>query len=57
MMNEAIKTHKETVFGWALWLQNAVADQQARLARRALEQTARMIADVQATPRRFLAPR
>ncbi len=56
-MDEAIKTHKETAFGWVLAIQEWIAARKARLVRRAREQAARAIRDAQAKPRRYLAPR
>ncbi len=53
-MDEAIKTHKETTFGWVLAIQQLVAAYRARLARLAREQAAEA---AKAAPRRHLAPR
>jgi hypothetical protein len=57
MMDEAIKTHKETTFGWALLVQEWIAARRARLARLASEQAAQAVREAQAKPRRHLAPR
>jgi hypothetical protein len=57
MMDEAIKTHKETAFGWVLMIQEWVAARRARLARLASTQAAKAIEDAHAKPRRYLAPR
>jgi hypothetical protein len=57
MMDEAIKTHKETTFGWVLAIQELVTACRARLARLAHEQTAETIREARAKPRRYLAPR
>ena len=56
-MDEAIKTHKETTFGWLLTVQELTAACKAWLARRARERAAEAIRDAQAKPRRHLAPR
>jgi hypothetical protein len=56
-MDEAIKTHKETTFGWVLAIQHLIAAYRARLARLAREQAAEAIRETQAKPRRHLAPR
>jgi hypothetical protein len=53
-MDEAIKTHKETSFGWVLAVQQLIAAYRARLARLAREQAAEA---AKAAPRRHLAPR
>ena len=53
-MDEAVKTHKETTFGWVLAIQQLVAAYRARLARLAREQAAEA---AKAAPRRHLAPR
>jgi hypothetical protein len=57
MMDEAIKTHKETTFGWVLLVQEWIVARRARLARLAREQAAEAVRDVQTRPRRHLAPR
>jgi len=57
MMDEAIKTHKETTFGWVLMVQEWIVARRARLARLAGEQAAEAVREVQARPRRSLAPR
>ena len=57
MMDEAIKTHKETTFGWVLLIQEWIAARKAWLARRAREQAAEAVREAQARPRRHLAPR
>jgi hypothetical protein len=57
MMDEAIKTHKETTFGWVLLIQEWVAARRARLARLASEQAVEAAREAQAKPRRYLAPR
>ena len=57
MMDEAIKTHKETTFGWVLMVQEWIAARKARLARLAHEQAARAVREAEAKPRRHLAPR
>lgn len=57
MMDEAIKTHKETTFGWVLLVQEWIAARKARLARLAHEQAARAVREAEAKPRRHLAPR
>jgi hypothetical protein len=56
-MDEAIKTHKETTFGWVLAIQEIVAAWRARLDRLARERAAQATRDAQAKPRRYLAPR
>jgi hypothetical protein len=56
-MDEAVKTHKETTFGWMLAVQELIAAYRARLARLAREQAAEAIREAQAHPRRHLAPR
>lgn len=53
-MDEAVKTHKETTFGWVLAVQQLIAAYRARLARLAREQAAEA---AKAAPRRHLAPR
>lgn len=53
-MDEAVKTHKETTFGWMLATQELMAAYRARLARLAREQAAQA---AKAAPRRHLAPR
>jgi hypothetical protein len=53
-MDEALKTHKETTFGWVLTIQNLVAASKARLVRRARRQADEA---AKAAPRRYLAPR
>lgn len=57
MMDQALKTHKETTFGWVLTIQNLVAVYKARLIRRAREQEAEAARAAKAAPRRYLAPR
>jgi hypothetical protein len=57
MMDEAIKTHKETTFGWVLLVQEWIVARRARLARLAQEQATEAVRDVQTKPRRHLAPR
>jgi hypothetical protein len=57
MMDEAIKTHKETTFWWVLLVQEWIAARRARLARLASEQAAQAVREAQAKPRRHLAPR
>jgi hypothetical protein len=57
VMDEAIKTHKETTFGWVLAIQHLIAAYRARLVRLAREQAAEAIRETQAKPRRHLAPR
>jgi hypothetical protein len=54
VMDEAIKTHKETTFGWVLAVQQLIAAYRARLARLAREQSAEAI---KTASRRPLAPR
>jgi hypothetical protein len=54
VMDEAIKTHKETTFGWVLAVQQMIAAYRARLARLAREQAAEA---AKAAPRRPLTPR
>jgi hypothetical protein len=54
MMDEAVKTHKETTFGWVLLIQEFVARCKAWLIRRAAAQAAEA---ERAAPRRHLAPR
>lgn len=56
-MDEALRTHKETTFGWVLAIQEWVTARKARLARRAHEQAAWAIQEARARPRRYLAPR
>lgn len=53
-MDEALKMHKETTFGWMLAVQQLIAAWRARLDRLAREQAARA---AKAAPRRHLAPR
>ncbi len=53
-MDEAIKTHKETTFGWVLVIQQLITAWRARLDRLAREQAAEAS---RATSRRPLAPR
>jgi hypothetical protein len=53
-MDEAMKTHKETTFGWVLAIQQLVTAYRARLARLAREQAEQA---AKAAPRRPLAPR
>lgn len=53
-MDEALKTHKETSFGWVLAVQQMIAVSRARLARLAREQAAEA---AEVAPRRHLAPR
>jgi hypothetical protein len=53
-MDEAVKTHKETSFGWVLAVQQMIAAYRARLARLAREQAAEA---AKPAPRRHLAPR
>jgi hypothetical protein len=53
-MDEALKTHKETTFGWVLMIQELVAAARARAHRLAQEQQAQAAKDA---PRRHLAPR
>lgn len=53
-MDEAIKTHKETTFGWVLAIQEIVAAWRARLDRLAREQAAEA---TRTASRRPLAPR
>ena len=57
MMDEALKTHKETTFGWVLTTQNLAKAYKARLVRRAREQEAEAARAAKAAPRRYLAPR
>ena len=57
MMDQALRTHKETTFGWVLTIQNLVAAYKARLIRRAREQEAEAARAAKAAPRRYLAPR
>ncbi|WP_165185902.1 hypothetical protein [Caulobacter soli] len=57
MMDEALKTHKESAFGWVLLIQEWVAARKAAVARRAREQAAEAIREARAKPRRYLAPR
>lgn len=57
MMDEAIKTHKETTFGWVLLVQEWIVARRSRLARLAREQAAEAARDVRTKPRRHLAPR
>jgi hypothetical protein len=54
MMDEAIKTHKETAFGWVLMIQEWLAARRARLARLARQQAAEA---ARTAPRRHLGPR
>ena len=53
-MDEALKTHKETTFGWVQAIRELFAAYRARLARVAREQAAEAAA---AAPKRYLAPR
>ncbi len=57
MMDEAIKTHKETTFGWLLMVQEWIDAGKAGLARKAREQAAQVITDAGAKSRRALTPR
>lgn len=57
MMDEAVKTHKETTFGWVLLIQERIAARKAWLARLAREQADEAIREARSTPRRYLAPR
>lgn len=57
MMDEAIKTHKETTFGWVLLVQEWIVARRIRLARLASEQATQAMREAQAKPRRHLAPR
>jgi hypothetical protein len=57
MMDEAIKTHKETTFGWLLMVQAWIDAGKTGLARRAREQAAQVITDAAAKSRRALTPR
>uniref|UniRef100_B0T0F1 Uncharacterized protein n=1 Tax=Caulobacter sp. (strain K31) TaxID=366602 RepID=B0T0F1_CAUSK len=57
MMDEALKTHKETTFGWVLAIQQGIAARRARLAHLARERTAAAIREAGAKPRRYLTPR
>ena len=57
MMDQALKTHKETTFGWVLLVQEWIAARKVRLARLASEQAAQATREAQAKPRRHLAPR
>ncbi len=57
MMDTALKTHKETAFGWLLLIQEGLAAAKARLIRRGQEQAAELAREAQAAPRRHLAPR
>jgi hypothetical protein len=57
MMDEALKTHKETAFGWVQAIRELVAAYRIRLARLAREQAAEAIREAEAKPRRYLAPR
>ena len=57
MMDDALKTHKETTFGWVLTIQNLVTAYKARLIRRAREQEAEAARAAKAAPRRYLTPR
>lgn len=56
-MDEAVKTHKETTFGWVLLVQEWIAARKAWLASKAREQKAAASREAQAKPRRYLAPR
>jgi hypothetical protein len=57
MMDEAIKTHKETTFGWVRMVQDLLVAARARKARRRAARAA--LATVTPPPRtmRYLAPR
>jgi hypothetical protein len=57
MMDNALKTHKETSFGWVLLVEERLAAGKAWLARRARKQAADAAREVQAKPRRYLGPR
>lgn len=56
-MDETLKTHKETSFGWVRAVRELVTAYRAWLARLAREQTAKAIREAEAKPRRYLAPR
>lgn len=56
MMDEAVKTHKETSFGWVLTVQELATVAKTWLARRAQAQAARAAKTAEAS-RRYLAPR
>ena len=57
MMDQAFKTHKETTFGWVLFVQEWIAARKIGMVHRAQAQAAKAIRDAQAKPRRYLAPR
>lgn len=60
MMDEAIKTHKETSFGWVLMLQEFLQRSAVRRAvrRAAAQARARALAEeTRAKPLRYLTPR
>ncbi|CAN7209377.1 hypothetical protein [Caulobacter sp. LjRoot300] len=57
MMDQALKTHKETTFGWVLLVQEWIAARKVRLARLASEQAAQAMREARAKPGRHLAPR
>ena len=56
-MDEAVKTHKETTFGWVQAVRELVTAYRARLDRLAREQAAEAIHEAKAKPRRYLTPR
>ena len=60
MMDEAVKTHKETTFGWVLAWQEFRRRQAVRRAARRVADEARLAAirdAALAKPMRYLAPR
>jgi hypothetical protein len=57
MMDEALKTHKESTFGWMLAVEELIAAFRARLARLACEQTEEAIREAQGRRRRYLTLR
>lgn len=57
MMDQTIKTHKETAFARAPMVQAWIVAGKTWLARRARAQAAQAIMETQAKPRRYLAPR
>lgn len=56
-MDEALKTHKESTFGWVQAARELIASYRARLVRLAGEQADEAEREAQAKPRRYLAPR
>ena len=57
MMDVALKTHKETTFGWMLTIQDLVRACRARGARRRAARAAVIKAPAAPKPMRYLTPR